>query len=263
MGQRRSGWVLVMAVAALARADVEPLRAAPASSAHHKPRHARHDARGSIVLNGERTKVHWSDGDSFRISEGKYEGKGTRLIGYNALEAYGPVHAWGGWTGAELFELAEQSAGVAAAQAWACTTDGKEEGYHRLLISCPELAVEMARTGYGMAYAVEGDTVAPAVLAAQADAQKNKRGMWKKGTAKGIVTSVHSVGEDGDEAAVKAYNRVVDTRTGKALRRPHGHTYKTCEQVCEETDGERSCMLYVPFAMRYRHRPGCLFTAPQ
>jgi endonuclease YncB( thermonuclease family) len=223
-----------------------------------KKKPKRHDAFGTIVLNTKKTKVHWTDGDSFKVSEGQYKGKGTRLVGYNALEAYGPVHSWGDWSPAELFELAERSAQLAASQEWVCTTDGQEDGYHRLLINCPSLAVEMARTGYGLAYAVEGDEPVPAVLSAQREAITGKLGMWKKGVVKGVITSLHSVGEDGDEAEAKAYNRVVDTRTGRALRREHTHTYRTCEQVCEDTEGEVSCMVYVPFSNRYRDQPDCL-----
>jgi micrococcal nuclease len=220
-------------------------------------KHKKHDARGTIVLNGTKTAVHWSDGDSFKVSEGEFKGKGTRLVGYNTLEAYGPVHQWGEWTAEELFALAEASAPVAAAKEWTCTTDGKEDGYHRLLINCPDLAVEMVKTGYGMAYAVDGASSAAEVLAAQADAQANRRGMWKKGVVKGVITSLHSLGEDGDTDS-QAYNRVVDTRTGQALKRAHQKTYKTCEMVCEETDGEKSCMVYVPFSNRYKKQPACL-----
>ena len=67
------------------------------------------------------------------------------------------------------------------------------------------------------------------------------------------------MGEDGDEAETVIYNRVVDTRTGQAQKRQHQKTYASCEEVCEVTDGDESCMIYVPFKHRYHHRPGCLF----
>lgn len=218
----------------------------------------KHDAPGHIILNGVRTDVKWSDGDSFSIKSGDYKKKGTRLMGYNTLEAYGPVHTWGAWTGAELYELAKSSSKVAASKEWECTTDGKEDGYHRLLVNCPDLAVEMARQGHGLAYAVDGEKARAEVLEAQAEAQREKRGMWKKGVTKGVVTSVHSVGEDGDDSDHEAYNRVVDTRTGQALKRKHEKKYATCEKVCEDTDGDTSCMIYVPFKHRYRKQPDCL-----
>ena len=218
----------------------------------------KHDAPGTIVLNGDVTEVVWSDGDSFNIKSGRYEGRGTRLQGYNTLEAYGPVHRWGDWTAQELYELAKASSHVAAATSWKCTTDGKEDGYKRLLIDCPDLAIEMARAGHGLAYSVEHAAEAsPALLAAQKEAQVARRGMWAKGVTNGVITSLHSVGEDG-ETESQAYNRVVDTRTGAALVRKHTSAYKTCEEVCETTDGQTSCMIYVPFKIRYRNQPDCL-----
>lgn len=226
------------------------------SKSKKPPNPDKHDAPGYLVLNGERTKVVWTDGDSFSIKEGQYKGRGTRLQGYNTLEAYGPVHRWGEWTAEELFEIAKASSSVAAAQEWKCSTDGKEDGYHRLLIKCPDLAVEIVRQGHAMAYAVEGEKVDPKLLEAQQDAMSAGRGMWKKGVVKGVMTSAHSMGEDGDEGP--AYNRVVDTRSGAALKRKHEKKYATCEEVCETTDGDQSCMVYVPFKIRYRNKPDCL-----
>lgn len=223
-----------------------------------KSMYRKHDAPGSIMLNGVRRQVKWTDGDSFKITEGEHKGTGTRLVGYNTLEAYGPVHSWGEWDAHELYELALASSQVAASKEWDCTTDWKRDGYQRLLINCPALAVEMAKQGHGLAYAVDGATSAPEVLEAQADAMKNKRGMWAKGTTFGVITSLHSVGEDGDEAEVDAYNRVVDTRTGQALKRKHQQRYETCQKVCETTDGQQSCMVYVPFKQRYHGQPDCL-----
>ncbi|MFT3840531.1 MAG: thermonuclease family protein [Myxococcaceae bacterium] len=234
------------------------LFAAVSEAKSKKPPREHHDAWGFITLNGERTKVHWTDGDSFNIKDGVHNGKGTRLQGYNTLEAYGPVHSWGKWTAAELYEVARDSASAAAAQEWKCTTDGKEDGYHRLLIDCPDLAVHMVHEGYGMAYAVEGTKTSPAVLEAQKDAQTNKRGMWLKGVSKCIVSSLHSVGEEDSEQKDHAYNRVVDTRTGEALKRAHKDTYETCQKVCETVDGDEACMVYVPFKRRYHDQPDCL-----
>ena len=81
--------------------------------------------------------------------------------------------------------------------------------------------------------------------------------MWAKGVVNGVISSLHSLGEDGD-AQTESYNRVVDTRTGQALVRKHSNTYATCQTVCEETDGDKSCMIYVPFKRRYHGQPDCL-----
>ena len=89
------------------------------------------------------------------------------------------------------------------------------------------------------------------------EAQSKKAGMWAKGVVKGVISSVHSMGEDGDDEK-EAYNRVVDTRTGEALVRKHSNKYETCQTVCEETDGDKSCMVYVPFKRRYHGQPDCL-----
>lgn len=219
--------------------------------------HRKHNALGTVVLNGEKIQVNWTDGDSFKIKEGKFKGAGTRLQGYNTLEAYGPVHRWGEWTAHELFELAEDSAAHAAMKTWECTTDEKKDGYGRLLVNCPELTKHMVLDGYAMVYSVDGP-VDPALLELQQQSIKNKSGMWKKGAPKGVVTSLHSLGEPDSNGAVTAYNRVADTRTGAAAKREHQQRYDTCQEVCEETDGEKSCMIYVPFEKRYKHRPDCL-----
>ncbi len=231
---------------------------ASAKDQSKKPNVDKHDAVGTIVLNDEKTDIRWTDGDSFKINSGPFKGRGTRLKGYNTLEAYGPVHRWGEWTAPELFIIAKDASSVAAATQWLCSTDGKEDAYKRLLIDCPALAVEIVKQGYALAYAVVGKA-APAVLEAQREAQAAGRGMWKKGVVKGIITSVHSLGEEGDDAEVSAYNRVVDTRTGEAGKRKHEQRYQSCQEVCEVTDGDQSCMIYVPFKHRYFQRPACLF----
>ena len=207
-------------------------------------------------MNGEKTEVRWTDGDSFNIKSGPHKGSGTRLQGYNTLEAYGPVHAWGAWTPKELYEIAKSSSKVGASQEWVCTTDGKLDGYHRLLINCPDAAKEMVRQGQGMVYAVEGLVPDPELLALQKEAQGKKAGMWEKGIVNGIISSLHSMGEEGGDK--EAYNRVVDTRTGQALVRKHSNTYETCQTVCEDTEGSKSCMVYVPFKLRYHSQPDCL-----
>lgn len=239
--------LLVFAVPSVARTKKEP-----------KPPKEKHDAMGAIVLNGKRLEVRWTDGDSFNVREGDLKGTSTRLVGYNTLEAYGPVHQWGEWTAKELFELAKKSSSVAATQEWECTTDFKRDGYKRLLVRCPKLAVEMARQGHGLAYAVDGEKPDAEVVKAQAEGIKAKAGMWAKGSTNGVITSLHSVGEDGDVEATEAYNRVVDTRTGAALKRKHTEKYESCQNVCIEIDGTKSCMVYVPFKHRYRGQPDCL-----
>lgn len=222
------------------------------------PNPDKHDTPGILVLNGEETQVVWTDGDSFKIKSGEYKGRGTRLQGFNTLEAFGPVHSWGSWTPAELYQVAKASSSIGASQKWTCTTDGKLDGYKRVLIDCPEAAKELIRAGHAMVYAVEGTRADPALLAIQKEAQAKKAGIWAKGLTNGVITSLHSLGEDGEDPDGESYNRVVDTRTGEALVRKHKDSYQTCQTVCEKTDGDQSCMVYVPFKRRYGGKPDCL-----
>ncbi|MFN7133455.1 MAG: thermonuclease family protein [Myxococcales bacterium] len=208
----------------------------------------------TIKLNGELVNVRWSDGDSFKIKSGKYKGKGTRLQGFNTLEAYGPVHRWGGWTWSELYDLASRSSSLVEDETWNCTTDGKVDGYNRILVSCPDAAKKLIREGHAFVLTV-GDEADPALLKVQAEAQKKKAGMWAKGVPPRIITSVHSIVEGED----KGYNRVVDTRTGKSEEMRHEEAYGTCQQVCVGEGDGRSCMVYVPFRQRYGpEQPPCL-----
>jgi endonuclease YncB( thermonuclease family) len=213
--------------------------------------------KGTILINGEKATVNWSDGDSCRILEGPFSGSGTRIAGYNTLESYGPVHRWGDWKAKELYELQKEGAPFLASQEWKCTSDGKLDGYKRLLLECPDAALELVKKGLAHAYAIEDTRADPALLEAQRAAQQKKVGIWAKGVPNGIVTSLHAVGEEGGKSD-KAYNRVVDTRTGAALKREHKDRYQVCEEVCVETDGTSSCMVFVPFDRRYKNRADCL-----
>ncbi len=251
--------LLLLAVSGSAEARRKHKKSADSSSEQgEKKKSNKHDAAGTITLNGVETVVKWSDGDSFRIKDGEFKGSGTRLQGYNTLEAYGPVHRWGSWTPSELYEIAKSASQVAASESWKCTTDGKKDGYGRLLVDCPACAEKMVRTGSAMVYAVEGLKPRQELIDIQRRAMAAGEGIWAKGSTNGVISSLHSVGEDGDETDKDAYNRIVDTRTGEALKRKHQSTYKTCEEVCVDTDGTQSCMIYVPFSRRYKNQPDCL-----
>jgi micrococcal nuclease len=216
-----------------------------------------HDADGVILLNGQRTQVRWSDGDSFDFVDGPYAGQGSRLFGYNTLESYGPVHRWGDWTREELYTLTKGDADVCASKEWECTTSGEPDAYGRVLVDCPKLALEMARQGRGLAYAVRGKPN-PLVLDAMHQAQKYGRGIWAKGVPKGLVTSLHSFSEQTDSKYTTSSNRILDTATGEAPLRKHTDNYEICQEVCLTTAGSWSCMVYVPYERRYRDQPPCL-----
>jgi len=211
---------------------------------------------GEVTLDGERVAVRWTDGDSFRVLGGRWRGRNARLEGYNALEAYGPVHRWGSWTREGLHAIAGASAGLAAREVWACRTGGRADRYGRLLVSCPGAAEALVRAGHAMVYAVEGPGD-PALLEVQREAQRRGAGMWAGGVPAGIVTSVHSA-DEADLGTGGAYDRIADTGTGRTRTLRHDRVRRTCQEVCHGRGPDRSCMVYVPFARRYRDRPACL-----
>jgi endonuclease YncB( thermonuclease family) len=216
-------------------------------------------ARGTVVLDGERVAVTWTDGDTFRVREGRLEGRRARVAGVNALETFGPVHRIARAGPEELLAVAREAGPRAAARERRCATSGQADRYGRLLVACPDVAAELVSAGLAMAFFLDGPPDA-ALLALQAEAQRAGRGMWARGVPAAIVTSVHSAGEPG--AAGRAYDRVVDARTGAAVARPHARGYGVCEEVCVGDGDDRSCMRYVPYERWYRDRPPCLRGAP-
>lgn len=144
----------------------------PALAAGRRP-----GAPGHVILDGQPTAVRWTDGDSFKVDSGPLKGFGARLQGYNTLEAFGPVHRIAALGPAPLEAIASGSAALLAGTAWTCTTEGKRDGYGRALVSCPEAAAAVVRAGHAMVYAVDARP-APALLAAQREAQAARRGIW-------------------------------------------------------------------------------------
>ena len=196
----------------------------------------------TITVNGELVEVEWSDGDSFQFLTGPFAENGVRLAGFNALESYGPVHRWGEWTASELYDVSQQATVLARGGSWNCLTDGQEDHYGRLLVTCDDLILAMAESGLGHLYSI--DTTPPETqLTAQQTAQEQRLGMWEKGVPDGIVTSLHSADEGGDSI----YNRVISTVDGTSTQLDHSETYEICEEVCVED----SCLIYVPYQHRY------------
>ena len=205
----------------------------------------------TILLNRKVTVVRWSDGDSFKFKSGRFKGSGVRLVGYNSLEAYGPVHRWGDWTAVELYALSSTTKEIASSTQWNCITDGSKDSYNRVLVDCPDARQEILRLGHGHVYAFDQDAD-PADLTLQREARSEGRGIWAKGTPEHIVTSVHSAAEG------RGRNRLVSTRTGKTWLTPHQKDYQVCQEVCEGPTVSGSCMIYVPYEVRYRDKPSCL-----
>ena len=205
----------------------------------------------TILLNKKVTLVRWSDGDSFKFKSGRFQGSGVRLVGYNTLEAYGPVHRWGDWTASELYEISSKTKDIASASQWNCITDGSKDSYNRVLVDCPDARQALLRLGHGHVYAFDEDAD-PVDLKLQREARAEGLGIWAKGTPEHIVTSVHSAAEG------RGRNRLVSTRTGKTWLNPHQNRYETCQEVCEGPSVSGSCMVYVPYDVRYKNKPACL-----
>lgn len=209
----------------------------------------------AVIVDNERVAVAWNDGDSFGFLDGKYVGQRVRLMGYNALESYGPVHAWGDWKPMELYELTKASTRYARSKVWHCQWDGNKDGYGRMLVLCPDLVAGMVAEGFGHVYAIR-PPVDEGLLKLQAAAMAAKRGMWAKGVPEGLVTSLHSISEDGGSKE-KTYDRVIDTHTGLSSEIHHGQAYGACQKICHSG----SCLVYVPFKKRYgAERADCLRT---
>ena len=170
----------------------------------------------TVILDGESKNARWADGDSFSVP-GPDGGKPTRyrLMGFNTLESYGPVHRWGKWTAAELSDKARQAGVLARSRHWTCTSAEGSGGYGRSRVSCPDLERALLKAGLAHVFAIDGDA-RPDSLETQKAAIAAGAGMWEKGSPEGLLTSVHSLDEkDGQE---KTYNRVADLMTGAARK---------------------------------------------
>ena len=185
-----------------------------------------------VFLNGVPTPVFFNDGDSFRVLAGKHKGTRARLKGFNTLETYGPVHGWGKWHFKELYINSKMGTLNARNGIWHCSSkDFKKDGYGRILWHCPGLAHDQIWRGYAHAMTVTDEAADAQLLAAQADAIKNRRGMWARGVPDYILTSLHSF----DEPYAKAgnnYNRVVSTLDGHSAKWIHTDIYPECSEVC-------------------------------
>ncbi len=188
------------------------------------------DAVTRVFINGQPTPVSFNDGDSFRPSDGEIAGQQCRLIGYNTLESFGPAHQWGDWHPYELYVLAKMATLHARRGTWHCSFDGQFDTYGRAALDCPDLAVDMIRHGYAMAYMVDDHASRPEYLRAQREAIRARRGIWAHGVPEFVMTSVHSFDEDRDREW--HYNRLISTRDGHSESMQHRDTYAECQWVC-------------------------------
>lgn len=190
------------------------------------------EARTRVILNGVATPVVFNDGDSFRVLSGPMSGAKARLSGFNTLESHGPVHRWGTWTEKELYVIAKMATYFARDNVWECTTDGKTDGYGRMLVWCPGLAKEQIRHGYAHAMTVDDSPALPELLEAQREAIAARRGIWAHGVPDYVLTSLHSIEEDTEGRGV--YNRLVSSADGHSVKWRHRDKYDECYSVCHK-----------------------------
>ena len=183
-----------------------------------------------VFVNGQSLPVYFSDGDSFRFLGGPWSGANTRLSGFNTLESYGPAHQWGDWHPYELYINSKQATMNARRGVWHCTTDEERDGYGRLLIDCPDLAVDQIRKGFAHAMTIEDEPSPPEYLRAQQEAIRERRGMWAHGVPDFVLTSLHSIEEDPDRS--ETYNRLISTRDGHTEKWMHTDQYEECTWQC-------------------------------
>lgn len=188
------------------------------------------EARTRVILNGVATPVVFNDGDSFRVLGGSMTGAKARLAGFNTLESHGPVHQWGTWTAKELYVIAKMATYFARDNVWECTTDGKTDGYGRMLVLCPGLAKEQIRRGFAHAMSVDDAPASAELLAIQREAIAARRGIWAHGVPDYVLTSLHSIEEDVEDDGV--YNRLVSSADGHSVKWSHETKYDECQNVC-------------------------------
>lgn len=197
----------------------------------HGPR-ASAEAATRVYINGVPSPVYFNDGDSFRVLGGPYGGAKTRLGGYNTLESFGPAHQWGTWHPYELFVNAKLATQNARRGTWHCRTEGELDTYGRLLLDCPDLAVDQIRKGLAHAMQIDDTPSRPVYLRVQNEAIRARRGMWRKGVPDFVLTSLHSAAEDPSRDT--HYNRLVSTRDGHSDKWEHREVYGECDWVCND-----------------------------
>lgn len=198
--------------------------------------HAEPQPTTTVYLNGTPTPVYFNDGDSFRIMGGKMAKSGTRLNGFNTLESFGPVHAWGDWTEKELKVIGKQATLNARRGTWRCFSDMDKDTYGRTLWWCPGLAEDQIRKGLAHVMTITRWPGDSRLIKAQREAVENKRGMWAHGVPEFVLTSTHSKSED--PSRDMHYNRLVSVVDGHSHPWPHLDDYKECEKVCWESSAE-------------------------
>jgi endonuclease YncB( thermonuclease family) len=189
------------------------------------------EAYTKVFINGRATPVTFNDGDSFRPQAGPYKGSQSRLSGFNTLESFGAVHSWGTWSARELWVMAKLATKNAQRGVWHCETDGKKDGYGRLLMFCKDLAKSHIAQGLAMVMSVDNKPGDAELIATQREAIANRRGMWAHGVPSYVLSSLHATSEGGGKDG-KTYNRLISTADGHSEKWLHTDDYAECQKVC-------------------------------
>ena len=170
----------------------------------------------SVRLDGEKVKVYWSDGDSFAVRSGRHKNTKVRLMGYNTLESFGPVHSWGEWTGFELYKMQKEGTYFARSRVWNCKSSGERDHYKRLLVRCDDLVLAMVAEGFGDR-GEEGDV---GEGRAEGDCHEPAQQGGAGGREDGLQPGGGSA--DRDDAEGRAHGEVRDLSEGLRGRLLHG-----------------------------------------
>ncbi|HJK94732.1 MAG TPA: hypothetical protein RMH85_16155 [Polyangiaceae bacterium LLY-WYZ-15_(1-7)] len=183
-----------------------------------------------VFINGRPTHVYFNDGDSFRQLDGPWTGRGSRLGGFNTLESFGPTHAWGNWHPYELYINAKQATLNGRRGIWHCSTEGETDTYGRVLLDCPDLAIDQISKGLAHPMQIDDTPTRPTYIRALREAIRHRRGMWAHGVPGFVLTSLHSADEDPTRDV--HYNRMVSTRDGHSEPWMHTDRYPECSWQC-------------------------------
>jgi hypothetical protein len=132
-----------------------------------------------------------------------------------------------------MWVLAKVATHVARHGVWNCETDGKKDGYGRMLLHCKDLAKALILRGLAQVMSVDDKPGDSELVAAQQDAVKNRRGMWAHGVPDFVLSSLHSTSEGGGKDG-KTYNRLISSWDGHSEKWIHEDNYAECAKVCRD-----------------------------
>lgn len=131
-----------------------------------------------------------------------------------------------------MYILAKLATHNARDNVWECSSDGKTDGYGRMLVFCPGLAKEQIRLGLAHAMSINDAPADAELLAAQREAIAARRGIWAHGVPEYVLTSLHSSrgGRRGRRRLQPP--RLSRARDGHSIKWKHNVKYDKCQNIC-------------------------------